>query len=205
MRPLPFRPLVALVLLATLATAGCSSRGALDDGPSEMELLREDLNAAYAEIDRLKAQNASMERQLREAMDRAASGSSNGERGETVAVLPTDILFASGSAELTPEGVAALADVAARLRAEYPGREVRIEGSTDDKPIGPNLTAKYPSNWELSAARASTVARHLQWTHNLDGTNMEVVGLAQYHPLTSNETPEGRQQNRRVRIAVMGE
>jgi chemotaxis protein MotB len=48
------------------------------------------------------------------------------------------------------------------------------------------------------------VARHLQWTHNMDGTTMEVVGLSQYHPLTSNATPEGRQQNRRVRIAVMG-
>jgi chemotaxis protein MotB len=205
MHCLPFRPLVALVLLAALATSGCSSRAALDEGPSEIELLREDLNAAYAEIDRLKTQNASMERQLREAMDRAVGGASNGERGETVAVLPTDILFASGSAELTPEGVAALADVAARLRAEFPGREVRIEGSTDDKPIGPNLQSTYPSNWELSAARASMVARHLQWTHNLEGTNMEVVGLAQYHPLASNATPEGRQQNRRVRIAVMGE
>lgn len=205
MRPLPFRPLVALVLLAALAVSGCSSRAALDDGPSEIELLREDLNAAYAEIDRLKTQNASMERQLREAMDRAVGGASNGERGETVAVLPTDILFASGSAELTPEGVAELANVAARLRAEYPGREVRIEGSTDDKPIGPTLQSKYPSNWELSAARASMVARHLQWTHNLEGTSMEVVGLAQYHPLASNATPEGRQQNRRVRIAVMGE
>lgn len=203
MRPLPFRPLAALVLVAALTVGGCSSRAALE-GPSEIELLREDLNAAYTEIDRLKAENASMERQLREAMDRVASGSSNGERGETVAVLPTDILFESGSAQLTPEGIARLAEVAERLRAEYPGREVRVEGYTDDKPIGPNLTAKYPSNWELSSARASMVARHLQWTHNLDGTNMEVVGLSQYHPLTENATPEGRQQNRRVRIAVMG-
>ena len=204
MHRLPFRPLVALLLFASLAVGGCSSRAALNE-PSEIDLLREDLDAAYAEIDRLKTQNASMERQLREAMDAAVGGANNGERGETVAILPTDILFASGSAELTPEGVAALAEVAARLRAEYPGREVRVEGSTDDKPIGPNLTAKYPSNWELSAARASMVARHLQWTHNLDGANMEVVGLSQYHPLTSNATPEGRQQNRRVRIAVMGE
>lgn len=204
MHRLSFRPLVALLLFASLAVGGCSSRAALNE-PSEIDLLREDLDAAYAEIDRLKTQNASMERQLREAMDAAVGGANNGERGETVAILPTDILFASGSAELTPEGVGALAEVTARLRAEYPGREVRVEGSTDDKPIGPNLTAKYPSNWELSAARASMVARHLQWTHSLDGSNMEVVGLSQYHPLTSNATPEGRQQNRRVRIAVMGE
>jgi chemotaxis protein MotB len=193
-----------LLLIVAFAASGCSNRALLDEKQNEIDLLREDLDAAYAEIDRLTAQNASYERQLREAMNDVATASNSGERGETVAVLPTDILFASGSADLTPEGVAALADVAERLRAEHPGREVRVEGYTDDKPIGPNLQAQYPSNWELSAARAGMVARHLQWTHNLDGAMMEVVGLSQYHPLASNATPEGRQQNRRVRIAVMG-
>jgi chemotaxis protein MotB len=192
------------LLLLALAASGCSNRALLDEKQSEIDLLREDLDAAYAEIDRLEAQNASYERQLREAMNEVATASNSGERGETVAVLPTDILFASGSADLTPQGIARLADVAERLRSEYPGREVRVEGYTDNKPIGPNLQAQYPSNWELSAARASMVARHLQWTHNLNGATMEVVGLSQYHPLTSNATPEGRQQNRRVRIAVMG-
>ena len=56
----------------------------------------------------------------------------------------------------------------------------------------------------LSAARAGMVARHLQWTHNFDGANMEIVGLSQYHPTADNATAEGREQNRRVRIAVMG-
>jgi chemotaxis protein MotB len=194
-------PLLAFALLA----GGCSNRALLEEKQSEIDLLREDLNAAYAEIDRLETQNASYERQLREAMNEVAVASNRGERGETVAVLPTDILFASGSADLTPEGIDRLADVADRLRTEYPGREVRVEGYTDDKPIGPNLQSTYPSNWELSSARAGMVARHLQWTHNLDGAMMEVVGLSQYHPLASNATPEGRQQNRRVRIAVMGE
>lgn len=195
-------PLLA-ALAGALALTGCSNQALLEK-QNEIDVLREDLAAAYDEIDRLKAENASLDRQLREAMDRVATGARNGERGETVAVLPTDVLFASGSAELTPQGVARLAEIAAQLRRDYAGREIRIEGYTDDKPIGPNLTATYPSNWELSAARAGTVARHLQWTHNFDGTNMEIVGLSQYHPTASNATPEGRTQNRRVRIAVMG-
>lgn len=198
------RLLLLALFLGSSALTGCSNRALLDEKQNEIDVLREDLDAAYAEIDRLTAENASLDRQLREAMDRVATGASNGERGETVAVLPTDILFASGSAELTPEGAARLAEVAATLRREHAGREVRIEGYTDDKPIGPNLTGRYPSNWELSAARAGMVARHLQWTHNFDGTSMEVVGLSQYHPTASNATPEGRAQNRRVRIAVMG-
>jgi chemotaxis protein MotB len=192
------------LLLLALAASGCSNRALLDEKQNEIDLLREDLDAAYDEIDRLTAQNASYERQLREAMNDVAVAANSGERGETVAVLPTDILFESGSADLTPEGVAALADVADRLRADHPGREIRVEGYTDSKPIGPSLQAQYPSNWELSAARASMVARHLQWTHNFDGARMEVVGLSQYHPLADNGTPEGRQQNRRVRVAVMG-
>ena len=195
------RFLSALVLV--LALSGCSNRALLEK-QSEIDTLRADLDAAYAEIDRLEAANASMDRQLREAMNDVVSASSNGERGETVAVLSTDVLFASGSADLTPEGVARLADIAAQLRTDYPGREIRVEGYTDTKQIGPQLADQYPSNWELSAARAGMVARHLQWTHTFDGANMEIVGLSQYHPVADNATPEGRAQNRRVRIAVMG-
>ena len=115
--------LALLFLLVALAASGCSNRALLDEKQNEIDLLREDLAAAYAEIDRLTEQNASMERQLREAMDRVATGASNGERGETVAVLPTDILFASGSAELTPQGAARLAEVAEQLRREHDGRD----------------------------------------------------------------------------------
>lgn len=194
------RPLPLLALGAALLLAGCSSNRELLD---ENATLREDLDAAYAEINRLRAEIESLERQLRETMQRAVESSGSGERGETVAVLPTDILFASGSAELTAEGVRRLAEIAGTLRAEHAGRAIRIEGYTDDKPIGPNLLGQYPSNWELSAARAATVARHLEWTHHFEGGQIEIVGLSEYHPTTTNATPEGRQQNRRVRIAVM--
>jgi chemotaxis protein MotB len=184
---------------AVLSSMGCASaRPAADDAA---ELLREDLQAAYAEIERLRAENAELDYRLRQAMDGAAR---NGERGQTVAVLPTDIFFESGSAELTAQGVARMGEIARRLQSEFSGREVRIEGYTDNMPIGPNLRAQYPSNWELSAARAATVARALQRAHNLDGRRIEIVGLGEYHPAVSNATPEGRQQNRRVRIAVMG-
>ena len=199
------RPLLAVLLAAgALGWTGCSNRALLDEQQAEIDLLRSDLADAYNQIDSLRAQNADLEYRLRQAMQREVESARNGERGETVAVLPADIFFESGSAALRPEGVDRLAEVAQRLRAEFPDREIRVEGYTDDKPIGPNLEAQYPSNWELSAARAATVARHLQWTHGFEGQRMEVVGLSQYHPQASNATAEGRQQNRRVRIAVMG-
>lgn len=187
------------LLGAAVLLSGCASTQAVAD--DELALLREDLEAAYAEIERLRALNDELDYRLRQAMDAPAQ---SGERGETVAVLPTDIFFESGSAELTPQGVSRLGEVAGRLRSEFAGREIRIEGYTDNVPIGPGLRAQYPTNWELSAARAATVARYLQSAHNFDGRRIEIVGLAEYHPQTSNATPEGRQQNRRVRIAVMG-
>jgi chemotaxis protein MotB len=191
--------LVIALLALPVYMSGCAgSRAAADD---EASLLREDLEAAYAEIERLRVLNQDLDYRLRQAMDGAAR---NGERGLTVAVLPTDIFFESGSAELAAPGASRLAEVAQRLRSEFAGREVRIEGYTDDRPIGPTLRQQYPSNWELSAARAATVARYLQQSHQMDGRRMEIVGLGEYHPLAPNTTPEGRQQNRRVRIAVMG-
>lgn len=192
--------LLALVIAPSLA--GCSSRGALSG--DEATLLREDLEGAYAEIERLRAQNQELEYRARQALECEAQASRNGARGETVAVLQTDIFFESGSAELTPQGAARLGEVASRLRSEYGGREIRVEGYTDSMPIGPGLRAQYPTNWELSAARAATVARLLQQQHGFEGGRMEIVGLGEYHPLASNATPDGRQQNRRVRIAVMG-
>ncbi len=197
---LPFGVLLVLIL----TTAGCASQRDLA-GPdaealrAENARLRADLATVEAERDEMRARIGELEYQL------SLQSTRSGERGQTVALLPTDIFFESGSAELTEAGAFRLVEVAERLRAEYPGRTIRIEGYTDSQPIGPALQAQYPSNWELSAARAATVARHLQWTHDFDGAQIEVVGLSQYHPQATNATAEGREQNRRVRIAVMAD
>ena len=127
------------------------------------------------------------------------------EVGETITVLLTDLYFESGSATLTPTGVARLAQVADVIRASYPHRILRIEGHTDSNPIGPALKATYPSNWELSAARAAAVVRHFQWTHKMEPSRFEVVGFGEHAPVTSNSTEAGRKENRRVRIAVFPE
>ncbi len=201
------------LFLAILFVSGCASnrgvveqQGEFDRLRTENESLRSDLNAAYELLERTRAEYQASQARVAE-LERALSVQSegSGERGQTVAVLPTDIFFESGSARLTPAGISGLVEVAARIHSEFPGKAIRIEGSTDSNPIGANLQIQYPSNWELSAARASMVARHLQWTHELNGSKMEVVGLAQYHPVATNDTAEGREQNRRVRIAVMAD
>lgn len=110
------------------------------------------------------------------------------------------ILFPSGSAEILPRGRAVLDSVAGAFAG---GKEtVRIEGHTDDVPIGPGLKDKYFSNWELSAARASSVARYLDDKDLIDPARIEAVGFSKYHQAAPNDTEENRQRNRRVEIVL---
>jgi chemotaxis protein MotB len=155
--------------------------------------------SAGGEVEKLRKQNEQLRDQLEAAREDAASL----QRGETVEVLSTDVYFKSGSAELTPEGVEELKTVAQRIQSEFSGRTIRIEGHTDSQPIAGELEETYPSNWELSAARAARVARHFRWTHDMDPSRFEVVGFGAQHPVATNETVEGRRKNRRVRVAVL--
>lgn len=195
----PARSLIAC--LVVLVFSGCGGGDRLAEQQDTIAALRSDLAAATSEIDRLEGENATLDRQLREAMDAVAqAGSADGDRGQTVAVVEARELFGAGGVQLTRAGRDRLAEIATRLRTEFPGRLIRIEGHSDDQPI---RTPRFPSNWNLSAARASAVASYLQDDQNFAGVTIEVVGLAEHYPIADNGTAEGRRQNRRVRIAVL--
>jgi len=110
------------------------------------------------------------------------------------------ILFESGSADILPRGRGVLESVATAL--EEGDETIRIEGHTDIVPIGLELKKKYFSNWELSTARASSVARFFLDHHGLEPTRMEAVGYSKYRPIASNDSEESRQRNRRVEIVL---
>ena len=104
--------------------------------------------------------------------------------------------FPSGSAEIRPEALPTLERIAASL----PAGQLRIEGHTDNLPIH---TAQFASNWELSTARASRIARLLLEYGNTNPADLSASGYAEFHPVASNATPEGRLQNRRVDIILL--
>jgi chemotaxis protein MotB len=79
---------------------------------------------------------------------------------------------------------------------------IRVEGHTDDTPISEKLKAKYPSNWELSAARAASVARYFETKHQIDPIRLESLGFSKYHPVAANDTDENKARNRRVEIVL---
>jgi chemotaxis protein MotB len=112
--------------------------------------------------------------------------------------IKTDILFPSGSAEIEPAAVEILERLAAIL-AERP-YPIRIEGHTDNRPI---RTVQFPSNWELSAARAARIVRLFE-QRGITASRMVVAGMGENRPLADNGTPEGRNRNRRVALVILG-
>jgi chemotaxis protein MotB len=113
--------------------------------------------------------------------------------------IRADILFPSGSAALSPSALPVLSQVAATLRA-LPN-PLRVEGHTDNVPV--RSGSPFPSNWELSAARAASVV-HLFTDQGLPPGRLAVVAYGEQRPVTSNTTAEGRNANRRVLIVVLG-
>jgi len=108
-------------------------------------------------------------------------------------------LFVDGSDELLPEAMAVLDEVAAAL--EGLPNAIRIEGHTDNVPIN---TPRFPSNWDLSSARALQILKYFLATHRYDPTRLSAVGYGEYRPVATNNTPSGRRKNRRVDISILG-
>lgn len=110
------------------------------------------------------------------------------------------ILFRSGSADILPEGREVLDTLAGAIA--HGNELIRVEGHTDVVPIGVHLKDKYPTNWELSTARSSSVVRYFENVHTIDPQRMEAVGFSMYRPIAIGDEPEQLQRNRRVEIVL---
>lgn len=119
------------------------------------------------------------------------------DRGVTIRILD-DILFSSGSATLNDYSKVILKKLAEVIK-KIPN-DIRIEGHTDNIPIS---SGAFPSNWHLSVARATNTAYYLMNDENVSQARVSVVGYAEFQPVDSNETPQGRANNRRVDIVIL--
>lgn len=122
------------------------------------------------------------------------------ERGIRVS-FDSRVLFAPGSAALQPQGRKFLDTVAERLK-KYTQSTIQVEGHTDNLPIA---TVVFPSNWELSAARASSIVRYLIGKHQYNPSTLVAAGYGDTQPLATNSTAEGRSKNRRVDIVLLNQ
>jgi chemotaxis protein MotB len=190
--------------------------GALDGGPAALEAELPSLEVVKSAEEALEAQNAFVKAQrqehqvlegVREEIQKSLQKDGLGDtvhfrlesRGLVVTVVTDRVLFNIGEANLRPEGREVLDHLAPALR-RLPHR-ISVEGHTDNTPI----SGRYPSNWELSTARATTVLRELIEREHLPAGRLQAAGYADQRPVAGNDTVEGRAANRRVEIVVLSE
>jgi len=122
-------------------------------------------------------------------------------KGKLTMDVVDKILFDSGSPVVKQEGLEVLKRVVEILK-NVNDKNIRIEGHTDNRPITSRLAIKYPTNWELSSARALTVAKYLQ-EQGIDPTILSATAFGEFQPVADNATPEGRAKNRRIAIILL--
>ncbi len=121
------------------------------------------------------------------------------EKDYVLVRLDSEVFFQSGRAEVLPVGQMAL-DALSVVLDQLDGKDILVQGHTDNVPI---QTARYASNWELSTARATNVVRYMVELHEVNPTRLTATGNGEFRPIGDNETPEGRQLNRRIEIRVL--
>jgi len=181
---------IAAVLCATVLAAGCVSQQTYNTEVAKANTL----NTANQQLDAL---NQQLRGEL--ASDQAQITQLQNQLKVT---MVNEVLFAEGGWTLSPKGEAALAKIAPSL-SKLQGQQIVVEGFTDNVPIGPHLKARFPSNWELSSARAASVV-HLLTEKGVDPHRLTVIGHGEYDPVETNDSELGRNRNRRVMIIIRG-
>jgi chemotaxis protein MotB len=164
----------------------------------------EEMQAALAVLREQKRQSEERVAEFRKLLESFKSLIDAGKlkvkvvRGRMVVELPSDVLFASGSIDLSTGGKTSVAEIGA-IFVTMKGREFQVEGHTDDQPI---KTDRFPSNWELAAGRAIAVAQILIKS-GLPPTRVSAASFGEFRPVANNKKPESRAQNRRIEIVLV--
>jgi chemotaxis protein MotB len=176
----------------------------LETEKSELEIAKNELaknvQAKEGEIAELKGTYDKIQDKMKAEI---AKGEINLEQtgGKLRVGLVDKVLFDSGEAQISKRGEGVLARVAEAL-AGIPDKQIQVSGHTDQEPITSKLATQYPTNWELSVARATNVVRFLAEKAKLPPERLVASGHGEYQPIASNKTPAGRARNRRIEILL---
>ncbi|MCI0451649.1 MAG: OmpA family protein [Candidatus Latescibacteria bacterium] len=194
------RTAIVLAAVVIFATTGCSNKKLIAEKDAQIADLQGDVAALQAEVAEQKQMNAELDRELADLQTEKRVWLE--EKDNLVHItLDGAATFPTASADLTAEGKDVL-DRIWGVAEQYPNRRILIEGHADARPIAESYRWKYPSNWELSSARAHAVLHYLADAHNAEPSRMAAVGYGENSPVADNATPEGLAQNRRVVITI---
>jgi chemotaxis protein MotB len=183
-----------LVLFITLGLAGCTfvfQAGRRSDAQKIQEL--------SAQLDELARSKGLLEQKLGSEINDKQIKLQMMEKGLVITVVG-DLLFDSGKAKIRPEAYSLLTKVSEVLKDNMAQFNIGIEGHTDNVPI---KQSSWKSNWELSTARALSVLHYLASEQGIQPERLSAIGYGEYRPVVSNDTKDGRKQNRRVEIVIL--
>jgi chemotaxis protein MotB len=172
---------------------------------SALSDLRTQVKAVAAEKDKVEQEKLSLEGltdSLKQEIEAKEIKITELE-GKLTVNLMDKVLFDSGRAEIKRAGREVLDKIAKNLLNKYPDRAILVEGHTDNVPIGGELRVKFPTNWELSTARATAAVRYLQDHGGVVAERLSAIGYSEYRPIASNDTEEGKAKNRRIEIILL--
>ena len=210
---------VAIALASSMLVAGCVTNKTYNEVVAQRDELRqanEELRREtvaveivavdlLAELDLAEHEIAMMQLEQEELADEIAVWAAQGAiKMQLLAdglhiLLPHDVLFASGSVELKSEGRQLLVELAAEIK-EQP-YQIAVLGFTDNVPVAAQHQAQFPSNWEVAGARAASVVRLME-AEGVPSAQLVVVSQGENQPIASNDTAEGRAQNRRIDVRI---
>jgi len=184
----------ALVLFLTLSLTGCTfifQKGRRSDAQKIEEL--------SAQLDELNRSKSMLEQKFSQEINDKQIKLQMMEKGLVITVVG-DLLFDSGKAKIRTEAYPLLNKVSAILKDNMAQFNVGIEGHTDNIPI---KHSGWKTNWELSTSRALSVLHYLVKDQGIAPERLSAIGYGEYRPVASNETKDGRKQNRRVEIVIL--
>lgn len=181
------KPTKGLLLIAALA-AGCVSDSTYKQEEQKADALAAQ-NATYKQLDtQLQSEVKADQVQIQQQKD------------QLKVTIVNEILFPEGGWQLSRAGEQTLDKLVPTLKT-LKGERIEVNGYTDNVPIGPELKSRFPSNWELSTARATDVVRYLV-AKGVDPALLSATGFGDTQPVASNDTPQGRAKNRRIELVL---
>ncbi len=204
--------------LAAAQTALEEARKAAEQNAAQALALKSDLDAAKAETVELNEKLTTAEKENAAALQRTKSTLEDEMRaalqskditisqlqGKLTVNILDHVMFDSGEAAVKAEGQEILRRLAAVLTA-HTNRAIHVIGHTDNVPIRASARSRFPSNWELSTARATAAVRFLHEQAGVNPKQLGALGYGEFHPAADNATPEGRAKNRRIAVVILPE
>ena len=200
--------------VATLTSESQKLQGRLEDAEKARTRIEDRIKAAEAEKARLEQERTAKETEIQrlarthEELTKSLKAEiAKGDiriqqvRDSLTINMVDRMLFDSGQSHVKPAGLKVLKQVSDILK-KVADKQIRIEGHTDNVQIGAKLKKRFPTNWELSTARATSVVRYLIEEGGIDRGNLSAVGYANTRPAASNDTEDGRTANRRIEIVL---